>query len=153
MLQNPYDVGSEIAVVQSAPPQVVNASGAVNGASIDLDSFGVGRPRSMKVGTHLGAFTGTPTGVTATTKVQHRNASGDSWADYKPDGTNTAQTATGVAAASSDSNFSVNLNMAYRYIRTVTTVTFSGGSSPTAGVGTTCAFGGFPALPVTTPAS
>lgn len=149
----PYDIGSEISVVQSVPPQlalVANTGVAINGAAVDRLVNGA-LAMSCKANIHLGVTTNTPTAVTATQKIQDSADGSTGWADYKPDGTNTAQSTTGAAAYPSDSNLSVNLRMAKRYIRQVITPNLTGASS-TLGVAGTVALGGLANTPIVTPA-
>lgn len=149
-IQIARNIGAEISVKQSAPPSLSSA-GTITGAAVDRLVNG-GLAQSCKVGLHLGAATGSPDSVSATTVVEHSADGSTGWAAYKPDGVTQAGSTSGNAAVSTDSNFSVDLTMAYRYIRTVTTLGISGGTTPKCGHMTSVVLGGFPNKPIATPA-
>lgn len=131
------NVASLIAPETSIVPQAATAS--VNGTSHDRGNHSM--PLSCALYTTLGAVTGSPTSFTVQSKVQD-SADGTTFADYKPDGVNTAQDAAALTAASTAQWTAVDLTNARRYVRAVSTISFTGGTSPSIEIATVVIFGG-----------
>lgn len=120
------NIGALLSTVTSVRPQAAFSAGATNGVSVDRQAHSMAR--CCVLHTSTGAATGAPTATSVIAKLQHApdNAT---WTDYKPDGVNVA---TAVAAgASADVSLNVDLTLAARYIRAVSTVSFTAGTTPT----------------------
>ena len=121
------NIGAFIAAVTSVLPQSANA--AVNGVTIDRVAHKL--PLSCVLHTVVGALSGAPTTTSVVSKLQH-SPDGSTWTDYiQPGETSVASTAA-VTAANTEASKAIELSSAYRYIRSVTTPTFTGGTSPAA---------------------
>lgn len=96
-----------------------NAAGTVNGPAIDRLGYG-----SCSLAAITGLDTGSPSARSATVKLQDSADGSTGWADIT--GASVA-----VAAVSSIGEVDVNLAIAKRYIRAVTTTAFTGGTTPT----------------------
>lgn len=121
------NIAALVHVEGSVVPQSSGAA-TIDGASIDR--FAHGDTASAVLYTSVGAVSGSPTTTSVVSKVQD-SADDSAWADYEPDGANVA-TSPAITAASTDDNTAVNLSGARRYVRVVTTVAFTGGTSPAA---------------------
>lgn len=131
------NIGSLIVPVTSVLPQSSSGS-TINGSAIDRAAHNMAC--SCVLHQVAGAVSGSPTTTSVISKVQH--APDDStWADYKPDGVNVATTAA-LTAQDTENDLAVDLTAAYRYIRVVTTVAFTGGTSPAALVAADVILGG-----------
>jgi hypothetical protein len=105
-------------------PTAAVAAGDVNG--IIIDRFGY---LSAITNVGVGAASGTPTAQSITYKLQHGDASnGSDMADVAS--TNVLKASVALTADSSSSNASYDLTGLKRYIRLVTTVAFTDGSTP-----------------------
>lgn len=124
----PTDVGSELKTPDSGVKIAkAQSAGAINGPWIDKTGF-----ESMKAIGALGAAAGTPTTQSLKLKIQDAtDNSGSGAADYKPDGSNVAQSTTGAAADNGVTTLSVNLKNSRQWFRIVGTLAFTGGTSPT----------------------
>lgn len=122
------DGGSEIKIPDSsAKIYKAHAAGACNGNWIDRSNF-----MSMKAFGVLGSAAGSPSAQGLTLKIQDAtDNSGTGAADYKPDGSTTAQSTTGTTTDNSVTTLNVNLKNARQYIRVVGTLAFTSGTSPT----------------------
>lgn len=137
------NIGAYISAVTSVEPQ--SSTGAtINGGGIDRMSHN-GNPLSCVLHTIAGAISGSPTTASVQSKLQD-SADGTTYADYQPDGANTAQAAA-LTAQNTENSLSVDLTLARRYIRVVTVVAFTGGSSPAALVAAEVVLGGEPLYP------
>ena len=124
-----FNIGGIVFPLSGVRPQSASA-GTINGASIDRMAHEM--PLSCVVHQNVGAVGGAPTTTSVITKLQD-SADGSTFADYAPASANAVVQATAaVTAANTDNSMSVNLSSARRYIRAVTTVAFTGGTSPTA---------------------
>lgn len=105
-------------------PVITVGNGAVNGVAVDRLGY-----LSCAVFYIAGICPSVPTGFTVALKVQHSDTttSGD-FVDFAT--LETFGTASDLSAASVAKYYDVNLRGAKRYIRTVETLTFTGGSSP-----------------------
>lgn len=121
-----HNVGALVNEVTSIFPAATQAAATVNGSSIDR--FAHQNPLSCVMRTTTGAASGSPTGISVQSTLQHApdNAT---WTAFLYDGTHSAQGAA-ITAADTDQNYAVDLALAYRYIRVSTVVSFTGGSSP-----------------------
>lgn len=119
------DINSLLSVATSVAPQAATAS--VNGSGIDRASHSMAGCCSLH--TALGAVSGAPTSFSVQSKIQH-SVDNATWSDYKPDGVNVAQDAAALTAASTEHQTGVDLTAADRYIRVVSTISFTGGTSP-----------------------
>lgn len=138
-----HNIGSLIAGVQSVNPQASAASAGINGEAIDRVSHSMAL--SCVIHTETGAETGSPTGVSVQSTLQH-SPDGNTWSNFLYDGVNTAQ-GSPITAASTAQDYPVDLSLADRFIRVTTSVAFTGGSSPTVGVVATVILGGENTLP------
>jgi len=131
------NIGALLAIVTSVEPQSASA-GTINGGSIDRQLHSMAG--SCVLHQAAGAVSGAPSTTSVVTKLQH-SPDNSTWADYKPDGVNTAQTAA-LTAQNTEDSLAVDLTAANRYLRAVTTVTFTGGASPAALVASDVVLGG-----------
>jgi hypothetical protein len=115
-----------------------SAAATINGASIDRVAHNL--PLTCLLHTGIGAVSGAPSAVLVTTLLQH-SPDNSTWTTFLYDGVHQA-VAPGLSAASTDGSSSIDLTMAQRYIRAATTLSFTGGSSPTAIVATDIVIGG-----------
>ena len=124
-----FNIGGIVFPLSGVRPQSASA-GTINGASIDRMAHEM--PLSCVVHQNVGAVGGAPPTTSVITQLQD-SADGSTFADYAPASANAVVQATAaVTAANTDNSVSVNLSSARRYIRAVTTVAFTGGTSPTA---------------------
>ncbi len=125
-----HNIGGFVVVATSILPQV--ATGNVNGSSIDR--FAHNLPLSCVLHQLVGAASGSPTGVSVQTKLQH-SPDNATWTDYLPPGSTTvAQTAV-LTTASAENAAPVDLSSAARFVRAVSIITLTGGTSPSIVVG------------------
>lgn len=137
------NIGAYISAVTSVEPQ--SSTGAtINGASIDRMAHN-GNPLSCVLHQIAGAISGAPSTASVQSKVQD-SADGTTFADYQSDGANTAQSVA-LTAQNTENSLSVDLTLARRYLRVVTVVGFTGGTSPAALVAAELILGGEPLLP------
>jgi len=124
-----FNIGGIVFALSGVRPQSASA-GAINGATIDRMAHEM--PLSCVVHQNVGALGGAPTTTSVITKVQD-SADGSTFADYAPlSALSVVQATTALTATNTDNSVNVNLSSARRYIRAVTTVAFTGGTSPTA---------------------
>lgn len=121
-----HNIGALVALATSVLPQA--ASAAVTGNSIDR--FAHNLPLSGVIHQVVGAETGSPTGVSVVTKIQH-SPDNATWADYTQPGGSSAATTAALTAVNTENSLAVDLASANRYVRLVTTPTFTGGTTPT----------------------
>lgn len=119
------NIGALLSTVTSVEPQSSGAA-AINGTSIDRQAHSMAGCCVLHQA--AGAVTGAPAATSVVTKLQH-SPDNATWADYQPDDVNTAQNAA-LTAANTENSLSVDLTAANRYIRAVTTVAFTGGTTP-----------------------
>ncbi len=132
-----HNIGALLAAVTSVFPQS-SAAATVDGSSIDRDAHSMAG--SCVLHQVAGALGGAPSTASVITKLQD-SADNSTFADYKPDGVNVATTVA-LTAADTENSVNVDLAAARRYIRAVTTVAFTGGTSPTALVAADVILGG-----------
>jgi hypothetical protein len=94
----------------------------------------------------VGAVGGAPSAVTVQSTLQH-SSDNATWTNYTPDGAASAAQTSAVSAASTQTTLAVDLSGANRYLRVVTTVAFTGGTSPTALIAANLVLGGEPLVP------
>jgi hypothetical protein len=121
------NIGSLLSPIFSVRPQSP-AAGVVNGVSIDRQLHSMAGCCAVHSG--IGAITGAPTTASVITKLQD-SADNVTFADYLPDGANVA-VLPALTAANAEGNLAVDLTLARRFIRAVSTVAFTGGTTPTA---------------------
>ena len=119
------NIGSLVALVTGIFPQAASA-GTINGAIIDRAAHNMAG--SLLLHQAVGAETGSPSALSVQTTLQHA-PDGSTWTNFAPTGT-AIQTAT-LTAANSENAISVDLTAAYRFVRAVTVVSFTGGTTPT----------------------
>ena len=136
------NIGAYIKTATSVLPQA--ASAAVDGNSIDR--FAHNLPLSCVLHNAIGADTGSPTGISVVSKLQH-SPDNSSWADYTPPGGSSVATTAALTAVNTENDLAIDLSDADRYIRAVTTPTLTGGTSPTIEVVTDIVLGGEALLP------
>jgi hypothetical protein len=132
-----HNIGALLATVTSVEPQS-SAAATINGAAIDRQAHSM--PLSCVLHTAVGALGGTPTTASVQSTLQH-SPDNSTWTNFLYDGVNTAQ-APALTAANTENSLSVDLWLANRYIRVVTVVGFTGGTSPTALVNADVILGG-----------
>lgn len=116
------NIGGHVSTVTPVPPQSSGAA-TIDGSSIDR--FTHSMALSCVLHTVLGAVSGSPSAVSVQSTLQH-SPDNSTWANYP-----NAQ-APALTAASTENSLNVDLTPAQRYIRVVTVVGFTGGSSPAA---------------------
>jgi len=121
------NIGALLSVVTSVEPQS-SAAATINGTGIDRQAHSMAGCCVLHQA--AGAVGGTPTTTSVVTKLQD-SPDNSTFSDYKPDWVNVATNAA-LTAANTENSLSVDLTAANRYIRAVTTVAFTGGTSPTA---------------------
>lgn len=134
-----HSIGEFVVVLQSVPPQS-SAAATISGASIDRFAHNVAG--SAVLHQALGAISGSPSAASVQTSIQHSPDS-STWTNFIASNTypNVAQTPA-LSTANTDTAIPVDLSAALRYIRAVTTVAFTGGTSPSAIVSADIAIGG-----------
>ncbi len=75
----------------------------------------------------MGAETGAPTAASVLTKLQH-SPDNSTWSDFQIN--STVQETAALTAASSENTAAIDLTGANRFIRPVTIISFTGGTSP-----------------------
>jgi hypothetical protein len=130
------NVGAFIKVVKGIDP--VNAgAGAINGPAIDRQEF-----NSAVLKVSCGAAAGGPSAQTVDGKLQDSADGTTGWGDLA--GAAVAQ----LTADNAEGQVNVDLSGAKRYIRTVATVAFTGGTTPAIPVAAEVVLGGATELPV-----
>lgn len=135
------DIGELLDVVSSVLPQSSGAA-TLDGASVDRLAHG--NALSCVLHQAVGAISGAPTTASVQTKLQD-SADNSTFADYQIGGT-TQETAA-ATAQNGDQSVNIDLNGARRYIRAVTVIAFTGGTSPAALVAADLVLGGESELP------
>lgn len=139
-----FNIGAYAVPVSAVRPQSASA-GIINGSTIDR--FAHGTALSCVLFQNVGVISGSPTASTVQATLQH-SPDGSTWTNYAPSNQNGAAQQTAViAAGSSDSNVAINLSSAYRFVRAVTVVGFTGGTTPAVLVAATLVLGGEQTLP------
>lgn len=118
------NIGSLVVPVTSVFPESA-AAGTINGTSIDRTLHNLAG--SCVLHQVVGAETGAPTATSVQTTLQH-SPDNATWSNYQI-GTAVQQTAA-LTGANSENTAAIDLTGAYRFIRAVTTVAFTGGTSP-----------------------
>ena len=124
-LSHIHNVGSFVVPVISVFPESA-AAGTVNGTSIDRALHNMSQ--SCVLHQVVGAESGAPTTASVQTKLQD-SPDNSTWSDYKAGTANVQQTAA-LTAANSENTAAIDLTAANRFIRAVSTVAFTGGTSP-----------------------
>lgn len=137
-----HNIGALVAEVSSIFP-VSSAAATINGVSIDRQAHSMAL--SCELHTAVGATSGAPSGISVQSTLQH-SPDNATWTNFLYDGTNTAQ-GVAITAASSDQNYAIDLALANRYIRVVTVISFTGGTSPAIPVAAALVIGGEQTLP------
>ena len=132
-----HNVGSFVVPVTSVFPESA-AAGTINGTSIDRALHNMSQ--SCVLHQVVGAESGAPTTASVQTKLQD-SPDNSTWSDYKAGTANVQQTAA-LTAASSENTAAIDLTGAYRFIRAVQVVAFTGGTSPEALVAADIILGG-----------
>jgi len=114
----PKDIGSELLIKTGVRPDE-DAGGTTNGPAIDRQGF-----ESAVLVLDVGDAEGSPTSFTVDAKLQHSDQSGSGFTDLS------GAAVTQVTAANTLVAKKIDLSGAKRYIRAVTTVSFTGGTSP-----------------------
>ena len=130
------NVGASLKTGKAFKP-VASAAATINGDGIDRLGFS-----SAVLHHQCGDATGSPSAQSVATRLQHSDAQGSGFADVSP-----AVTLTALTANNTDAERDVDLTGLKRYIRLVSVVTFTGGSSPAIPVAATITLGGPEALP------
>jgi len=138
-----HNVGAYIAPVTSVFPQSSGAA-TIDGSSIDR--FAHNTPLSCFLHQVVGAIGVAPSAASVVTTLQH-SPDNSNWTNYTPDGASVAAATPAVTAADTGSGVAVDLSAANRYIRSVTAVTLTGGTSPSVLVASDIILGGAAVLP------
>lgn len=136
----PTNIGAYVKTVKGINPANA-AAGAINGPAIDRQGI-----LSCELWHACGAATGSPSARTVDSKLQDSADGSTGWADYNPDGAGSG-TAAQLTADNTEARKEINLAAAKRYIRTVETVAFTGGTSPAIPVAAGVVLGGADQLP------
>jgi len=118
------NIGALIVPVTGVFPQNA-AAGTINGASIDRTLHNMAA--SCVLHQLVGAESGSPTTVGVQTKLQH-SPDNSTWSDYQIN--STVQETAALTAANSENTAAIDLTGANRFIRPVTIISFTGGTSP-----------------------
>lgn len=124
------NVGSLIKVVTSHAPKT-SAGETINGSAVDRQDF-----LSCVLAARAGAATGTPTSFTFNAKLQDSADGSTGWADI------TGGAVAAISADNGEKHVNVNLSSAKRYLRVVSVIAFTGGTSPALPVQTDVVLGG-----------
>lgn len=130
------NIGAAIKTVKAYKPRA-SAAATINGDAIDRLGFA-----SAVLHHQCGDATGGPSAQTVNTKLQHSDASGSGFADVSP-----AVSLTELSSNDGAAEKDVDLSGMKRYIRLVTTVAFTAGTSPAIPVAASVTLGGAEALP------
>ncbi|MEE9140513.1 MAG: hypothetical protein V3U18_07020 [Alphaproteobacteria bacterium] len=130
-----HDIGAEVKSVKGINP-ADSAAATINGPAIDRSGF-----LSAVLHHASGAATGTPTAQTVDSKLQDSADGSTGWADI------TGAAAAQLTADDTDADVNVDFGTTKKFIRVVTTVGFTGGTSPTIPVAATVMLGGPDVLP------
>ena len=145
-LSNMRNIGELLAAVTSVFPQSSGAT-TINGAAVDR----LAHSDALSCVLHqvVGAIGGAPTSFTVQTVLQHApdNGSGapGAFANLVESvgGLPATTQQTGVATvANTEQSLNIDLSAANRWLRAVTTITFTGGTAPTALVAADIVLGG-----------
>jgi hypothetical protein len=136
----PYvrNIGGLVLALQSVSPQS-SAAGTVTGASIDR--FQHNMPASAVVHQAVGPVSGSPSAMSVITSVYH-SPDNSTWQQFIPNGYVLNSQTPALTNANSDNSIAVDLTSAMRYIQLVTTIIFTGGTSPAAVVSADLIIGG-----------
>jgi hypothetical protein len=137
--------GALFEYVRGSAPIALSA-GAQNGDAINRTGM-----QSCKLIADIGAATGTPTTIAVDCKLQHSADGSTGWADYTDPDTGAVAAITQSTTGNEVKQVNVNLKGAYNYIRTVTTVAFTGGTTPAVPVAQGVALGGDNVEPAVAP--
>ena len=118
------NIGSIVVPVTSVFPQNA-AAGTINGAGIDRSLHNLAG--SCVLHQVTGAESGTPTTASVQTKLQH-SPDNSTWSDYQIN--SIVQETAALTAANSENTAAIDLTGANRFIRPVTIIAFTGGTSP-----------------------
>ena len=125
-----HDMGEAIKLLMGHPPED-SVPAVITGAAIERTNF-----KSCKLHGGCGAATGGPSAQTVDVKLTHSATSGGSYVDL-PDAAITQ-----LVADDTEDSVNVDLGGALNYIKVVTTITLTGGTTPTIPVNTAIALGG-----------
>jgi len=134
------DIGGQIDVVSSIKPvnQITAASYSVVGEVVDSNGF-----ESAVVAVATGAILGSPSAQTVDAKLQECDTSGGTYTDV------TDGAITQITAVDTDGRVSAKLTGLKRYLKVVSTVALTGGSTPTIGLKADIILGGAKVEPTT----
>lgn len=122
--------GDNFRHVPEVRPVVISSSGASNGATIDFQTYPEGYKDVVFLFT-AGDLTSNGT-VAVVNKIQDSD-NGSSWTDVTDLNLVSAATVT-ISAENTQARLSYRFGKGKRYARSVSTVTFTGGTSPTLGL-------------------
>ncbi|MES5483584.1 hypothetical protein QMZ05_12570 [Bradyrhizobium sp. INPA03-11B] len=123
-----HNIAAVAVVATSVEPQS-STGGTINGTGIDRVVHNLAQSAILHQA--VGAVSGGPSAVSVVTKIQD-SADNSTFADYAPAPTNSVIAAAALTAQNTENAAAVDLSSARRYIRLVTTVTLTGGTSPAA---------------------
>jgi hypothetical protein len=138
-----HNIGAFISPVTSVFPQS-STGGTINGSGIDRLAHNF--PLSCVLHQIVGGDSGSPSAISVQSTLQH-SPDDSTWTNYTPDGAASAAATAAVTTVNTGAGVAVDLSGADRYLRVVTVVTLTGGTSPAALVAADLIFGGEPLLP------
>lgn len=130
-----YNIGALVKSVKGINP-AASAAATINGPAIDRSYF-----HSAVLHHACGAATGGPSARTVDSKLQDSADGSTGWTDIP--GAVAAQ----LTADNTDAEKDVSLEGAKKFIRVVTTIAFTGGTTPTIPVSATVTLGGAVTVP------
>jgi hypothetical protein len=135
------NIGAYIVPITSVDPQS-STGGTIDGTAIDRAAHGM--PGSCVMHQRVGALSGTPSTTSVISTLQH-SPDDSTWTNYTDPDTGAVASTAALTAATTGDALAVDLTLAYRYVRIVMVVAFTGGSSPSALVYADIIVGGEPA--------
>ena len=130
------NIGALVALVTSIAPES-SSGGTINGNAVDRSLHGLAN--SCVLHQMVGAVSGAPTTLAVQTALQH-SPDGVTWIPFQINAA--PQQTAALAAADSENGVAIDLTTAYRFIRPEMTVTFTGGTTPSALVAADLVLGG-----------
>lgn len=142
-MYGPRNVGGIVTSRTALRPQAAPAAAAFSllGLSIDRDAY-----QSALIKIAAGASSGAPTSFAVSTKVQD-SADGTTFADVVASQPNPLVTIADITAINASNVVELDLSGMRRFVRTVHTVAFVGGTAPTILLAGECILGGSMVLP------
>lgn len=133
-MTSPRNIGGHLNPVDALRPvdAITAAAFALVGLEVDRETA-----NSMCWVTQTGAVTGAPSATTVDSKLQHRNSSAESWVDCAVTPGNAAVAITQITAANTLRKVNIDLTPYKRFVRAVTSVVHTAGTTPKIGLSQT----------------